>query len=84
MLKLDRKLSGSRRAVVHEKSCLVNRKTDELKLRMILDRYSVEVFVNDGEQVMSMVIFTEQEADGISFFADGKVEMDVTRYELRK
>ena len=54
-----------------------------IKLRVILDRYSVEVFVNDGEHVMTATIYTDLEAEGISFFADGKVEMDVTKYELK-
>ena len=50
--------------------------------RMILDRFSVEVFINDGEQVMSAVLYTDLAAEGISFFADGKVKMDVVKYAL--
>ena len=53
-----------------------------LKLRVILDRFSAEIFVNDGEQVMTATVYTEQEADGISFMADGAVRMDITMYEL--
>ena len=40
------------------------------------------IFVNDGEQVMTATIYTEQEADGISFSADGAVRMNITKYEL--
>lgn len=82
VLKMDRTFSGSRRALLHQRSCLVNKNAEELKLRIILDRYSAEVFVNDGEQTMSVVVFTDQEADGISFHADGKIRMDVVKYEL--
>ena len=57
-------------------------KNGELKLRVILDRISVEVFVNDGEQVMTATMYTDQSADGISFFADGVVNMDVVKYDL--
>ncbi|MDE7222910.1 MAG: GH32 C-terminal domain-containing protein, partial [Acetatifactor sp.] len=60
----------------------VNHADGELKLRIILDRFSVEVFVNDGEQVLSAVLYTDQEADGISFIADGTVNMSVVKYEL--
>ncbi len=70
VLKVDRKFSGSRRAII------------ELKLRIILDRFSAEVFVNDGEQVLSAVLYTEQEAEGISFIADGTVSLDVVKYDL--
>ena len=82
ILKVDRKFSGSRRAIIHQRRSLVNSKNGELKLRMILDRFSVEVFVNDGEQVMTAIMYTDQAADGISFFADGKVSMDVVKYDL--
>ena len=49
---------------------------------MILDRFSAEIFINDGEQVMSAVLFTEQEAKGISFFAEGAAKIDVVKYDL--
>jgi beta-fructofuranosidase len=42
----------------------------------------VEVFVNDGEQVMTATFMTTPEATGISFCADGQVEMDITKYDL--
>ncbi len=82
VLKVDRKFSVSRRAIIHQRRSQVNHRGGELKLRVILDRFSAEVFVNDGEQVMSVVLYTEQGADGISFIADGTVSMDVTKYDL--
>ena len=68
--------------MVHQRRCLVNGGADELKLRVVLDRFSVEIFINDGEQVMSAVIFTEQEAKGISFFAEGAAKIDIVKYDL--
>lgn len=82
VLKVDRKFSGSRKAIIHQRRCLVNSKNGELKMRLILDRFSVEVFINDGEQVMTATMYTDQSADGISFFADGNVNMDVIKYDL--
>ena len=82
VLKIDRKFSGSERALVHQRRCRVNGDADELKLRVILDRFSAEIFINDGEQVMSAVLFTEQEAKGISFFAEGAAKIDVVKYDL--
>lgn len=81
-LKIDRKFSGSRRAYIHQRRSLVSLQNGELKLRVILDRFSVEVFINDGQQVMTATIMTDETAKGISFFADGKVNMDVTKYDL--
>lgn len=82
VVKIDRKFSGSRRAVIHQRRCLVNYDGKELKLRIILDKFSVEVFINDGEHVMSATIDTIPDAEGISFFSDGLVDLDVVKYDL--
>ena len=82
VLKIDRSFSGSERAVVHQRECLVNGECNELKLRVILDRFSAEIFINDGEQVMSAVILTEQDAKGISFAVNGAARIDVVKYDL--
>ncbi len=83
ILKIDRKHSGSRRAIVHQRRCRVRKDNGHIKLRIIMDRYSVEIFVNDGEQAMTMTIFTDYTADGIVFRADGEVVMDIVKYGLR-
>lgn len=82
ILQIDRKFSGSRRDIIHQRSCMINTVDGKLKLRIILDRFSAEIFVGDGEQVLSAAIHTRQEADGISFFADGNAKMDIVKYEL--
>lgn len=81
-LHLDRSHSGSRRDIVHERRCLVRNQQGAIKLRILLDRFSVEIFVNDGEQAMSAVIYTPESADGITFEALGQVRMEVEKYEL--
>ena len=82
LLKIDRKFSGSRRAFIHPRRALVQQRDGEIHLHMILDRFSVEVFVNDGEQVMTATILTRPEARGISFVVDGQAVMDITKYDL--
>jgi len=81
-LQIDRKFSGSRRAYIHQRRCLVSDRHGEIRLHVILDRFSVEVFINDGEQVMTATILTGSDAKEISFEADGKVAMDITKYAL--
>lgn len=56
-------VSGSRRAIIHQRRCKVNSENGELKPRLILDRFSVEVFINDGEQVMTATMYTDLLAD---------------------
>ena len=82
ILRIDRKFSGSRRAYIHQRRALVPNRGGELKLRMILDRYSVEVFLNDGEQTVTATVLTDLSATGISFLAEGQVEMDIDKYDL--
>ena len=82
VLKVDRKFSGSRRAIIHQRRAKVRHENGRLKLRLILDRYSAEMFVNDGEKVMSATLYTDLDADGIAFFADGKASFRVTKYDL--
>lgn len=82
VLKVDRKFSGSRRAAIHQRRSKVRSENGRIKLRMILDRFSAEIFVNNGEQVMTITMYTDQTADGISFFADGSVKMNVVKYDL--
>ena len=82
LLKIDRKFSGSRRAYIHQRRCQVAQHNGEIRLRVILDRFSAEVFINDGEQVMTATIMTDPSARGISFEADGRAVMDITKYSL--
>lgn len=82
VVKIDRKFSGSRRAIIHQRRCRVNSEDGTLKMRIILDSFSAEVFVNDGEHVLSATMYTDLDADGILFFADGCAEIDVTKYDL--
>ncbi len=82
LLRFDRKFSGSRRAYIHQRRAAVPFRDGELRIRLILDRFSAEAFVNDGEQTVTATVLTELSAQGISFFADGEAEIDVTKYDL--
>ncbi|MBU3805651.1 MAG: extracellular solute-binding protein [Candidatus Fournierella pullistercoris] len=82
ILKIDRTRSGSNADVVHTRSLLVRPQDGHIKLRILLDRCSVEVFVNDGEQAVTASIITRQSAGSISFDATGSVLMDVEKYDI--
>ena len=81
-LRISRTHSGCTRDFVHERECFVRDRGGELKLRLVLDRFSAEVFVNDGEQALSMTIYTPMTANGISFEARGAALMDVEKYDI--
>ena len=81
-VKVDRTHSGFPHDIVNIREFPVCLKNGELKLRVIMDRYSLELFVNDGEQAASFVLYTPPEAAAVSFSSDGSVLVDVEKYEL--
>lgn len=83
IIKIDRTNSGSNADIVHSRYLQVRPRGGEIKMRIILDRFSLELFVNDGEQAASATLYTRQEANAISFDAVGSVLVDVEKYDLR-
>ncbi len=81
-IKVDRTHSGFPHDIVNIREFPVGLKNGELKLRVIMDRYSLELFVNDGEQAASFVLYTPAEANAVSFSSDGSVLVDVEKYDL--
>lgn len=81
-VRVDRSHGGFPYDIVNTRDFLVRSNHGEIKLRVLLDRYSMEVFVNDGEQAASSVLYTPVTAEAITFEADGAVLMDVEKYEL--
>lgn len=78
----DRTNAGFCHDIVMMRKAPVRRREGKISIRFIMDRFSVELFINDGEQVMSSCIYTPQEADGIFFEADGSGFFTVEKYEL--
>ena len=74
--------TGFNRDFVHERKCVVANRGGEIKLRILLDRYSAEVFVNDGEQALTMTFYTPQTANGISFECSGQALISVKKYDI--
>ena len=82
IVRVDRSRCGFRFDIVHVREFPVYSKHGCIKLRAVLDRHSLELFVNDGEQAASFVLHTPVEADVISFEAEGEVLMDVDKYDI--
>ena len=82
IVRVDRSRCGFRFDIVHVREFPVYSKHGCIKLRAVLDRHSLELFVNDGEQAASFVLHTPVSADVISFEAEGEVLMDVEKYDL--
>lgn len=81
-MRIDRTQNGMPWDIVNIREFPVGGEDGRLKLRLILDRYSLEVFVDDGAQAASNVIYTPLQAQGISFSCGGAARMDVEQYDL--
>ena len=83
VIRIDRSRCGAPYDIVHIRNFPVRQRKGELKLRLVMDRHSLELFVNDGEQAASLLLHTPESADCISFEADGgAVLMDVEKYSI--
>ncbi|MCM1283078.1 MAG: glycoside hydrolase family 32 protein [Muribaculaceae bacterium] len=82
MVRIDRSRCGFPNDIVHIRDFLVNPVDGELTLRILMDRHSLELFVNNGEQAATMMVYTEQTAQSITFDAEGDVLMSVVKYDL--
>ena len=81
-LRVSRDHSGTNRDFVHVRECFVRDRGGEIKLRVVLDRFSAEIFVNDGEQAVTLTFTTPLSADGISFQSQGKTVINVEKYDI--
>lgn len=81
-IKVDRTHSGFPHDIVNVREFPVDTIDGVLKLRIILDRYSLELFVNDGMQAASFILYTPIDASAISFSSKGNVLIDIEKYEL--
>ena len=82
IMKIDRKFSGSRRAIIHQRRAEVPSVDGVIKIRLILDRYSAEAFLNDGAQTITANLYTDLSAKRISFSAQGAASMNLVKYDL--
>ena len=64
-----------------ERKCAFD--SDRIKLQIFVDVSSVEIFVNDGEEVFTARIFTGENSNGISLFADGSCEAHLKMWSLK-
>lgn len=82
IIKFDRTYSGMKRDVVCERKLKVENASEEISIRFILDRNSVEIFINDGRQTLTSLMYTPQEADQIVFESEGTAELNITSHKL--
>ncbi len=82
IIEIDRTYSNLIRDVACIRRAALPKSEEALTLRFILDRNSIELFVNEGEMVMSTVIYTPLAAQEILFFCEGSAIVNIEKYDI--
>ena len=81
LLKLNRDKSG--KGLSGEREVKLPLDNNILKLRVFVDKSSIEVFANDGVAVLSSRIYPDKNANGVKFFSDGQAKInELSFYKL--
>lgn len=81
-LEFDRTYSGMVRDTISSRRVAIKAPKESLKLRFVLDKYSAEIFVNDGEQVLSSTFYTPMDAEEIHFGCDGVAVTNIEKHAI--
>ena len=82
-LVFDRSRGGSHRDIVHTRRVKADVRGGKLTLRLLMDKESVELFINGGERTVTSLIPTPLSADQITFAADEPLTLSVEAHRLK-
>lgn len=82
ILRIDRKFTALIRDYVTERCIDLEPVENKVTLRILMDRYSVEVFANHGEKVMTMLYHMDSEAKDIEFYSQGGCLVDINYHSI--
>lgn len=80
LLRFDRSNCGFDCDIVNEREVATT--LNRLDLRILMDRYSVEIFVNHGERVLSSTFYTKESAADIVFEATSETQMSINKWDI--
>lgn len=84
-LVLDRSSSGVPLATEYEETRQCDMTGKQITLHLFVDVSSVEIFVNEGEEVFTSRIFPTSQSEGIQFFAqEGSARLEATIWQLHQ
>lgn len=81
-LVFDRSRGGSHRDIVHTRHVRAEVEDGRLTLRLLMDKESIELFINGGERAVTSLIPTPLDADGVTFAADAPIGLSVEAHHL--
>ena len=83
-IRMNRAAGGQRGDVLSMREFPIDSLNGSVKLRLLLDMQSVELFINDGAMTATMKLMTPYDAEEICFSADVPVLMNLTKFDLEE
>ena len=81
-IEFDRSYSGKYGDILHKREMKVKDNDGKLRMRLVLDKYSAEIFANDGEQVMTSTFYTPLDAQDITLSSKGKSILSIEKHKI--
>jgi beta-fructofuranosidase len=78
----DRTYSGLHKDVQCTRKMKIDSFHEGMEIRILMDKYTVEMFVDGGKYAMSSLIYTDLDFDGIDFVTDGQVHLNIEKYDI--
>lgn len=82
VLTLDRSHSNVRKDALNICECRLEDYSGELQLRILLDLFSVEVFIGNGEKTMTATFYTDKKYEDMLLEIDGTAKVLIKMYSL--
>ena len=79
---LDRSSSGKKFALKYGTQRKVFFISEKIKFHIFMDHSSIEIFINDGEEVFTSRIFPDKNSRGIRAFSKGKALINLTKWDI--
>ncbi len=83
LLSIDRTYCGLNRDYIGKRDAVLTPDDGFVTIRVLVDRYSIEVFANDGKIAMTMKICTEENAKDILFNFNKETEVSIIKHSIK-
>lgn len=82
IITFDRTYSGLHKDVQCIRKMKVDPFHEDMEIRILMDKYTIEMFVDGGKYAMSSLIYTDLDIDNIDFSTDGQVDLVIEKYDI--
>lgn len=82
IITFDRTYSGLHKDVQCIRKMKIDPFHENMEIRILMDKYTIEMFADGGKYAMSSLIYTDLDIDNIDFSTDGQVDLVIEKYDI--